>query len=873
MNTPPDKSSRRGKRILPDDWQAVQPLLDLLLDAGPDERAALLSQRCAGDPVRRAELEHLVAECERHMLLFDRPAVERFDQVAGDEPSLELPDILGGRYQIRRELGRGGMARVYLAEDLKHARAVAVKIIRPELAASLGRDRFLREIGIAARLRHPNIMPLFDSGDADGVLYFVMPYEEGPSLRTRLDDGHAFSTTEAVSALRDVAMALAYAHERGVVHRDVKPDNVMLSGGAAVVTDFGIAKAVSAARSDSGATNITQSGVGIGTPAYMAPEQAVGDPATDHRADIYSFGCLAYELLVGAPPFVEDSSYKIIAAHLRTTPKPISDSRGDVPEAVTRLVQRCLEKDPAARPQHARELLDVLAALPAPGTGAIPVSRRSSLRTPALIIAAIVIVVTGSLVVRRQLAPGGEASGAKSRSLVVLPMDNQTGDAKEGYVAAGLAEDIARRLEGIGGIKIRSGARSEWPTATRHDLEMVASRLGSTYLLKTVLDKRGDSLEISAYVVDLASTAEKRIARRRFTTADLRDVESDVAARIAGAIFGAALPADPHPAAKPPDPESYRLTLDGWYQQLTLGQRVRARELFQHAVELDHTNARAWSGLSSAWSSLATAETVPPVEGYEQAESAATRALVLDSTQGTAWANLGIIRAFRYKSLSTGLALIQKGVERDPGNPEVFLLQAALYRSAWRWDKSRDAIRVAEELDPITPFYMWLDSANEMCAGRFDAALRLHETILARQPSDTGARRGKLRALAALGRFDDAIGAWKEDAIATGDDPLAERLSRARGSAGYWEAKHSQGRQRLLGLKEKAKHGWMSPRSLMLAEFAAGELEAGYRDLERLTTRDAENPLYRLPCIADFDEVRSSPRFTAIQARVGPLPP
>ena len=872
MNTPPGKSSRRGKRILPDDWQTVQPLLDLLLDAGPDERAALLAQRCPGDPVRRAELERLVVECERDMPLLDRPAVERFDQVAGDEPTVELPGLLGGRYQITRELGRGGMARVYLAEDLKHARAVAVKVIRPELAASLGRDRFLREIGIAARLRHPNIMPLFDSGDADGVLYFVMPYEEGPSLRTRLDDGHTFSATEAVSALRDVAMALAYAHERGVVHRDVKPDNVMLSGGAAVVTDFGIAKAVSAARSDSGATNITQSGVGIGTPAYMAPEQAVGDISTDHRADIYSFGCLAYELLVGVPPFVEDSSYKVIAAHLRATPKPISESRGDVPEAVTHLVQRCLEKDPAARPQHARELLDVLASLPASGTGTLPVRRRSSLRTPAVLVVASVVLI-GALVVLKRPAPSDDANRPKSRTLVVLPMDNQTGDAKEGYVAAGLAEDIARRLEGIGGIKIRSGARSEWPTATRHDLEMVASKLGSTYLLKTVLDKRGDSLEISAYVVDLASTAEKRIARRRFTTADLRDVESDVGARIAGAIFGAALPADPHPAAKPPDPESYRLTLDGWYQQLTLGQRVRARELFQHAVELDHTNARAWSGLSSAWSSLATAETVPPAEGYEQAESAAERALALDSTQGTAWANLGFIRATRYKSLSTGLSLIQKGVERDPGNPEVFLLRAALYRSAWRWDKSRDAIRVAEELDPITPFYVWLDAANEMCAGRFDAALQLHETILARQPSDTGARRGKLRALAALGRFDDAVGAWKEDAIATGDDPLAERLSRARGSAGYWEVKHFQGRRQLLGLKKKAKHGWMSPRSLMLAEFAAGELEAGYRDLERLTTRDAENPLYRLPCIADFDEVRSSPRFIAIQTRVGPLPP
>src|SRR6185295_19765252 len=212
-------------------------------------------------------------------------------------------------------------------------------------AASLGRDRFLREIEIAARLRHPNIVPLYDSGDAEGTLYFVMPYEEGPSLRSRLATAGPLPLPEAVNVLRDVARALQYAHEHGVVHRDIKPDNVMLSGGAAVVADFGIAKAVTAAQATGPSGTLTQAGSGIGTPAYMAPEQAVGDPSSDHRADIYSFGCLAYELLTGKPPFHDMPAFQIIASHVGVAPKPVMETRPDVPPGLATLVARCLEKN------------------------------------------------------------------------------------------------------------------------------------------------------------------------------------------------------------------------------------------------------------------------------------------------------------------------------------------------------------------------------------------------------------------------------------------------------------------------------------------------------------------------------------------------
>ena len=346
--------------ILPDRWEQLEPIVDQVLDADPRSRTALIEQLCGGNATRQREVERLVAECEAAMPLLDRPAVERFEDLIHTDPSGELPAVLDGRYHITRELGRGGMARIYLADDLRHGRTVAVKVIRPSLAKALGADRFLREIAIIARLRHPNIMPMYDSGDANGVLYFVMPYEDGSSLRTRLDSGVAMSNEDITSILRDVARALAYAHDQGIVHRDIKPDNVMLSGGAAVVSDFGIAKALIASQDPARGMPLTLPGQGVGTPAYMSPEQAAGDPAIDHRSDIYSFGCLAYELFAGRPPFVEQWSHELLAAHATVRPQPLAELCPRVSVSAARMIEQCLEKDRAQRPQTAQELIAAL---------------------------------------------------------------------------------------------------------------------------------------------------------------------------------------------------------------------------------------------------------------------------------------------------------------------------------------------------------------------------------------------------------------------------------------------------------------------------------------------------------------------------------
>jgi tRNA A-37 threonylcarbamoyl transferase component Bud32 len=278
----------------------------------------------------------------------------------------ELQRTLGDSYTLERELGGGGMSRVFVAEDNSLGRKVVVKVLSPDLTAGVNVDRFKREIQLAARLLQAQIVPVLSAGELDGVPYYTMPFVEGESLRAKLARTGALPIPEVVSILRDVTRALAYAHERGVVHRDIKPDNVLLSGGTAVVTDFGIAKALTAAKNEAplADTSLTQHGTSVGTPAYISPEQAAGDPNVDHRADIYSLGCMAYELLTGQPPFAGRSPQRTLAAHLTEAPRPIEDVRPDVPPGLAALVMRCLEKEPSARPQSAAEIGGSLDGVP-----------------------------------------------------------------------------------------------------------------------------------------------------------------------------------------------------------------------------------------------------------------------------------------------------------------------------------------------------------------------------------------------------------------------------------------------------------------------------------------------------------------------------
>ena len=344
-----------SRDLPPNDWKQIQELVDAVLDAAPDRRPDLIAELAGDDVAKRAELERLVAECERAIPLLERPAAERFAALLQD-PTPQLPEILAERYRLTRELGRGGMATVYLAQDIKHGRMVAVKVLRPELAALLGTERFLSEIRVTASLQHPHLLPLFDSGEAGGMLFYVMPYVEGESLRERLERERQLPLEDAMRIAVGVTSALDYAHRHRVIHRDLKPENILLQDGEPLVADFGIALAISHA----GGTRLTETGLTLGTPRYMSPEQAAGDRALDARSDIYSFAAVLYEMLAGEPPHTGSTAQAIIAKALSETVRPVRGVRNTVPEHVDAALLKALATVPADRFATAAEFGEAL---------------------------------------------------------------------------------------------------------------------------------------------------------------------------------------------------------------------------------------------------------------------------------------------------------------------------------------------------------------------------------------------------------------------------------------------------------------------------------------------------------------------------------
>ena len=420
-----------------------------------------------------------------------------------------LKTALADHYAIEREIGAGGMATVYLAEDVKHHRQVAVKVLRPDLAAVLGPERFLREIDIAARLEHPHILTLIDSGEADGFLYFVMPYIKGESLREKLLHGE-LPIAEAVRILRDVADALTHAHGEGLVHRDIKPDNILLSGNHAVVTDFGVAKAVSEA---TGREKLTTAGVALGTPVYMAPEQAVADPNIDHRADIYALGVLAYEMVAGRPPFGGDSPQAILSAHVTEAPAAVTQHRAAVPPALAELIMQCLEKKAADRWQNTADVLRQLEALATPSGGITPTDTRplaavgvGNRRTPIAVAAAAAFVVVAGVLWRTAGVGTGDID--LDPNLVAVFPFRMSGDQQLDYLGEGVVDLFQATLTGDGGPRAVASqtAISAWRRAgglaeqalTEDEAESVAASLGAGLLLQGSMVGSPDNLVLTA---------------------------------------------------------------------------------------------------------------------------------------------------------------------------------------------------------------------------------------------------------------------------------------------------------------------------------------------------------------------------------------
>jgi len=462
--------------------------------------------------------------------------------------SERLLSALGGSYTIERELTGGGMALVFAGEDHDLGRKVVIKILPPELAASVSAERFRREILTVARLQHPHIVPILKAGEVDGLPYFVMPYVDGESLDVRLRRTHTLGVRETLGIMKDVARALAFAHERGVVHRDIKPGNVLLASGSATVTDFGVAKALSSARrSGEKGNGLTNTGMSLGTILYMAPEQAAGDPDIDGRADIYSLGITAYEMLAGAAPFANLNPREMLTARLTLPPPPLSTIRKDVPAGLERLIARCLAIDPADRPQTAAALVETLEdpeTISGSFASAAPKLARHGKRVRAGVIGALALIggvaVSAGIYTRTHPNTAGAESAhvatkpATLGVVAVMPFVNLGTDSSNSYLATGVTNAVAGKLMKTPGLRVLAPGRPR-SVKRRSDTASTAS-ISATLVLEGTVERIGNRLRVTAR---LSSTSDDVMQWADVFDRDVKDifaVEDDIADAIVASV-------------------------------------------------------------------------------------------------------------------------------------------------------------------------------------------------------------------------------------------------------------------------------------------------------------------------------------------------
>lgn len=629
-----------------------------------------------------------------------------------------LQSHLADRYRIERELGRGGMGTVYLAADLKHHRRVAIKVLEPEMAAVLGRERFLREIETAARLTHPHILPLHDSGEAGGTLFYVMPYVEGESLQARLAREKQLPVADALRIAREVADALAFAHAHGVVHRDIKPGNILLEGDHAVVADFGLARAIAGGPADAeaptGAGGLTVAGAAVGTPAYMSPEQAVGANDVDGRSDQYALGCVLYELLAGRPPFAGGSAESLVHRHLTEAPRPVTELRPEVPDAVRDALARALAK---TREERFATTAEFAKALEGDAQGANRGWRLNVVpRVPPwlwriALPTAVAVAVTAALLfqarpVGRTTTPPSAPDTLRRSSIAVLPFQNLSEAGPNAFFAGGLHDELLTQLTKVGALRVISRTSVMGYQGSSKPLRQIAEELGVGAVVEGTVQVVGGRLRVSVQLIDALTDEHLWAERYDRTLDDVFAIQSEVAERIVAGV-GATLPAaDRERLTIAPTriAEAYRLYLLGRQHHLTPGyhreDREAAQRCFERALALDPAFALAHAALSRVHGEVhwlgfeRTPERV--AKQIEEAE------IALRLAPGLPEAHLAMGVAYYWGRLDYRRALreFEKAAASLPNDAEIVALVGYVNRRLGDWEQVSTAYERAARLNP-----------------------------------------------------------------------------------------------------------------------------------------------------------------------------
>ena len=769
---------------------------------------------------------------------------------------------LGSAYTIDRELGGGGMGRVYLVRDSSLGRRVVVKVLPPEGGADVSVERFKREIHFAAQLQHANIVPLLMAGDADGIPYYMMPFIDGESLRGRLMRG-ALPIPDAIAILKDVARALAFAHERGVVHRDIKPENVMLSGDAAVVTDFGIAKALSVARTGDGSPGsptLTSIGTTIGTPAYMAPEQASADPAVDHRADIYAFGCVAYELLAGVPPFQYNTAHQLLTAHFSETPKPLPARRPDCPATLAQLVGRCLEKDPERRPQQAREIVEQLNSLATvTDPDVVPVLGTARRRWIALGAAAVLLAVAAAVALRRSAT-----DAPRVQLLTVLPFVTIGGDSTQAYLADGMGEELATALGKTRGVRVVGRTAANRFRGRRDvDVRAVGEALGVNLVVQGSLLRSGDGLRVNAQLTDARSGEELWADSYQRDAQAVLAVRDEITQGIIAALrdrFGAGVEASPAVAKREStNPEAYDMYLRG---QHLLNRRAvpQAAQYFERAIARDSLFGRAHSGLAAALALYPYFTGTPHSSVQQRLIDAANRALALDGTLAEAHTALAMAH-MHVLDWERSHAEHRIAVRLDPSDHAAHLQYGRFLAYVGMTDSALAEYRRAQAIDPFSSLYsawvagtLWQKNERQSALSELRRALELdslNPVALMYAARMFVATRDTVAARRAAERLP-AFANWSGIAAYT----YGQLGDRARADS-------------IIRTLEARPRPWFGETSLAWAALGVGDTTAALDALERASRAGEFWPAYFPLTDGSYDIVRRSARFITLVRSAG----
>jgi serine/threonine protein kinase/Tfp pilus assembly protein PilF len=739
-----------------------------------------------------------------------------------------LRAALAERYRIEEEIGRGGMAAVYLAEDLKHGRNVAIKVLLPDSTHSYEPQRFLREIRIAARLSHPQILPVHDSGECDGMLYFIMPYAGCESLRDRLTREGQLPIDAALRITRAVATALGYAHRHNVIHRDIKPENILLQEGEPVVADFGVATAISAAGGDN--VYVTDRGFAVGTPAYMSPEQASAERDLDGRSDLYSLACVLFEMLAGQPPFAGSGARATMARHAVEPAPSIRSLRPAIPLAVDLALARALAKAPEDRFPTMAEFCEALVA-PVP-------------------------------------SPPLQARTADRRTIAVLPFVNSSADPENEYFSDGMTDELITALSKVEGLQVASRTSVFALKNLREDVRTLGRRLNVSTLLDGTVRKSGSRIRITVQLSSVEDGQALWSERYDREMSDVFAIQDEIAETIVRTLRSTLLGdlGDPTPVRYTANVKAYSLYLKGrfWWNRRTQAAIKEGIRYFEEAIAEDPTYALAYSGLADSYALDLDYRGAPVFEGMERAKAEARKAIALDDTLAEAHTSLGWV-TFIYDWDWTAADLeFSRAVSLNPRYATARQWYSWFLAAMGRFDEALHQGRTAIDLDPASVSIRRSMGWLQYYARHYDEALDNLRRAVALNP--TAEETHRLLGLVYLqqGLYDDAAASFKEALAGSEHDALAFA---GLGHVAARRGRDAEARAVLRELHERARTRYVSPVAQAGLYVTLGERDSAFEWLEK-AYQDRRGWLAYLKIEPMLDGLRGDPRFQRLLERM-----